>query len=47
MRRAAVANGVDWAPDPGYRLTPLDRIYVLATRTGLSEVLARGQASGS
>ncbi len=46
VRRAA-AKGVDWAPDPGYRLTPLDRIYVLATRTGLSEVLARSQASGS
>ncbi|HEY9244512.1 MAG TPA: TrkA family potassium uptake protein [Streptosporangiaceae bacterium] len=46
VRRAA-ADGVDWAPDPGYLLTPLDRIYVLATRTGLSEVLARGQASGS
>ncbi len=43
VRRAA-ANGVDWAPDPGYRLSPLDRIYVLATRTGLSEVLARSQA---
>ena len=42
VRRAA-ANGVDWAPDPGYRLSPLDRIYVLATRTGLSEVLARSQ----
>jgi hypothetical protein len=34
---------VDWAPDPGYRLTPLDRIYVLATQTGLSEVLACSQ----
>lgn len=42
VRRAA-ASGVDWAPDPGYRLSPLDRIYVLATRTGLSEVLARCQ----
>ncbi len=41
--RRATANGVDWAPDPGYRLSPLDRIYVLATRTGLSEVLARCQ----
>jgi Trk K+ transport system NAD-binding subunit len=46
VRRAA-ANGVDWAPDPGYRLTPLDRIYVLATRTGLSEVLARSQPAGT
>jgi hypothetical protein len=42
--RRATASGVDWAPDPGYRLAPLDRIYVLATRTGLSEVLARCQA---
>jgi Trk K+ transport system NAD-binding subunit len=41
--RRATANGVDWAPDPGYRLSPLDRIYVLATRTGLSEALARSQ----
>ncbi len=46
LRRAA-ASQVDWSPEPGYRLSPLDRIYVLATRTGLSEVLARGQASGS
>jgi len=44
VRRAA-ANGVDWAPDPGHRLSPLDRIYVLATRTGLSEVLARCQTA--
>lgn len=43
--RQATANGVDWAPDPGYRLSPLDRIYVLATRTGLSDVLARSQAT--
>jgi Trk K+ transport system NAD-binding subunit len=41
--RRATASGVDWAPDPGYRLSPLDRIYVLATRTGLSEVLARSR----
>jgi Trk K+ transport system NAD-binding subunit len=46
VRRAA-ANRVDWSPEPGYRIAPLDRIYVLATQTGLSEVLARGQASGS
>ncbi len=46
VRRAA-ANQVDWSPQPGYRLVPLDRIYVLATRTGLSEVLARSQGSGS
>ncbi|HEY2129657.1 MAG TPA: NAD-binding protein [Streptosporangiaceae bacterium] len=46
VRRAA-ANQVDWSPGPGYQISPLDRIYVLATRTGLSEVLARSQASGS
>ena len=46
LHRAA-ASQVDWSPEPGYRLSPLDRIYVLATRTGLSEVLARGQASNS
>ena len=34
--RRATAGGVDWSPDPGYRLRPLDRIYVLATRAGLS-----------
>ena len=45
VRRAA-ANQVDWSPGPGYQISPLDRIYVLATRTGLSEVLARSQASG-
>jgi Trk K+ transport system NAD-binding subunit len=43
--RQATANGVDWAPDPGYRLSPLDRIYVLATRTGLSDVLAHSHAT--
>ena len=45
--RPAAASGVDWAPRPGYRISPLDRIYVLATRTGLSEVLARSQAPAS
>jgi Trk K+ transport system NAD-binding subunit len=44
VRRAA-ANGVDWAPDPAYRISPQDRIYVLATKTGLSEVLARSQTT--
>ncbi len=44
---------VDWAPHPEYRLTAQDRIYVLATRSGLSEVLrlagsvpAAGQPAG-
>ncbi|HEY1619894.1 MAG TPA: NAD-binding protein, partial [Streptosporangiaceae bacterium] len=30
---------VDWSPHQDYRLTAQDRIYVLATRSGLSEVL--------
>jgi Trk K+ transport system NAD-binding subunit len=43
LRRAA-ADEADWAPPPGYRLAAHDRIYVLATRTGLSQLLARSQA---
>ncbi|HUY46186.1 MAG TPA: NAD-binding protein [Streptosporangiaceae bacterium] len=42
LRRAA-ADGVDWSPRPGYLMTPQDRIYVLATRAGLSRLLARSQ----
>ncbi|MGO8886550.1 MAG: NAD-binding protein [Streptosporangiaceae bacterium] len=38
------AGGVDWAPPPGYRLAARDRLVVLATRSGLSTVLARGVA---
>jgi Trk K+ transport system NAD-binding subunit len=34
---------VDWAPPADYRLAAQDRIYVLATRTGLSQVLADSQ----
>jgi Trk K+ transport system NAD-binding subunit len=45
--RPAAASQVDWAPDPGYRISPQDRIYVLATRTGLSDVLARSQPGAS
>jgi len=38
--RPAGTSRVDWAPEPGYLIGPQDRIYVLATRTGLSDVLA-------
>jgi hypothetical protein len=34
---------VDWAPGKRRPLAPQDRIYVLATRAGLSRVLARSQ----
>jgi Trk K+ transport system NAD-binding subunit len=34
-------SGADWSPSPDYRLLPQDRIYVLATRKGLSRVLTR------
>lgn len=35
------ADTVDWAPGKQRLLEPQDRIYVLATRAGLSQVLAR------
>jgi Trk K+ transport system NAD-binding subunit len=34
----------DWAPQRSYLISPQDRLYVLATRAGLSRVLARSQA---
>ena len=34
---------VDWSPARRRLLAPQDRIYVLATRAGLSRVLARSQ----
>jgi len=37
------ADTVDWAPGKQRLLEPQDRIYVLATRAGLSRVLARSQ----
>jgi Trk K+ transport system NAD-binding subunit len=37
------ADTVDWAPGMQRLLAPQDRIYVLATRAGLSRVLARSQ----
>ncbi len=36
-------TGVDWSPRPGDKLRPQDRLVVLATRAGLSRVLARSQ----
>jgi len=38
------ADGVDWSPRRDYTISPQDRLYVLATRAGLSHVLARSQA---
>jgi Trk K+ transport system NAD-binding subunit len=37
------ADTVDWAPGKQRLLAPQDRIYVLATRAGLSRALARSQ----
>ena len=42
LHRAA-AEGADWSPRADYRLAPQDRVYVLATRAGLGQVLARSQ----
>jgi Trk K+ transport system NAD-binding subunit len=36
-------DAVDWAPGQRRLLAPQDRIYVLTTRAGLSQVLARSQ----
>jgi Trk K+ transport system NAD-binding subunit len=38
------AEGVDWSLRRNYAISPQDRLYVLATRVGLSRVLARSQA---
>ena len=35
--------GVDWSPRPGDELYPSDGLVILATRAGLSRVLARSQ----
>ena len=43
----AAGGAVDWSPRPDYLIAPQDRIYVLATRTGLSGVLARSQSGGA
>jgi len=42
LRRRGGA-GVDWSPQPGDELRPQDRLVVVATRAGLSRVLARSR----
>lgn len=42
LRRSG-AEAVDWSPTRTHRIVPGDRLYVLATRAGLSRVLARSQ----
>lgn len=37
------SDGLDWSPPRGYRLMPTDRLFVLATREGLSGVLTRSR----
>jgi Trk K+ transport system NAD-binding subunit len=37
------ANDLDWRPRNEYRLMPQDRLFVLATRAGLSRALTRSQ----
>ena len=37
------SNSLDWSPWNEYRLMPQDRIFVLATRAGLSRVLTRSR----
>ncbi len=41
--RRAGGELVDWSPAQRYLICPGDRLYVLATRAGLSRVLARSQ----
>lgn len=36
---------VNWSPAGGLRLATQDRLYVIATRAGLSGVVARGLAA--
>jgi len=37
-------TGVDWSPRPGDQIRTADRLVIVATRTGLSRVLARGRS---
>jgi Trk K+ transport system NAD-binding subunit len=37
-------TGVDWSPRPGDQIRPADRLVIVATRTGLSRVLARSRS---
>ena len=46
VQRTGAAR-VDWSLASGLRLAPADRLYVLATRAGLSRVLARSQPAPS
>ncbi len=46
LRRAG-AEQASWAPPGTYRLAARDRLVVLATRDGLSGLLARGGAAGA
>jgi Trk K+ transport system NAD-binding subunit len=43
--RTRGATRVDWSPRQDYRLAPDDRIFVLATRAGLSTMLRRASAT--
>jgi Trk K+ transport system NAD-binding subunit len=43
LRRGG-SDGVDWSPRRDYRISPQDRLYVLATRAGLSHVLTQSEA---
>jgi Trk K+ transport system NAD-binding subunit len=45
--RRSGADQLDWSPPPRLVLSPQDQIYVLATRAGLSRVIARGQMGGA
>jgi len=40
------ADQIDWSPSSRLVLSPQDEIYVLATRAGLSRIIARGQMDG-
>jgi hypothetical protein len=41
--QARGSTGLDWSPPPDHRLVPQDRLFVLATREGLSRVLTRSR----
>jgi Trk K+ transport system NAD-binding subunit len=49
LRRKGVEDfgDIDWSPHQGYVLAPQDRLFVLATRGGLSRLLARNAAEPS
>ncbi len=37
------SDALDWSPPPDHQLVPQDRLFVLATRAGLSRVLTRSR----